>query len=112
MGAKLGEQLEKKGVRPLIWADYGFVQFANNKKAIKSPEDFAGLKIRGYSKYSAETIKALGASSVTMGSGKWSWAWVYYVVCMCLVGHYVLSCRYDFLLYGIVTTLIFKDQFP
>ena len=30
MGAKLGEQLEKKGVRPLIWADYGFVQFANN----------------------------------------------------------------------------------
>ena len=51
MGAKLGEQLEKKGVRPLIWADYGFVQFANNKKAIKSPE-------------------ALGASSVTMGSGE------------------------------------------
>ena len=38
--------------------------------AIKSPEDFAGLKIRGYSKYSAETIKALGASSVTMGSGE------------------------------------------
>lgn len=70
LGAKLGEQLEKKGVRPLIWADYGFVQFANNKKAIKSPEDFAGLKIRGYSKYSAETIKALGASSVTMGSGE------------------------------------------
>lgn len=70
LGDKLGSELHKKGVRPLIWADYGFVQFANNKKEIKSPADFAGLKIRGYSKYSAETIKALGASSVTMGSSE------------------------------------------
>lgn len=70
LGDKLGSELQKKGVRPLIWADYGFVQFANNKKEIKSPADFAGLKIRGYSKYSAETIKALGASSVTMGASE------------------------------------------
>ena len=70
LGDKLGAELEKKGVRPLIWADYGFVQFANSKKPIQSPDDFAGLKIRGYSKYSTETIKALGASSVTMGSGE------------------------------------------
>ena len=70
LGDKLGAELEKKGVRPLIWADYGFVQFANSKKPIQAPEDFAGLKIRGYSKYSTETIKALGASSVTMGSGE------------------------------------------
>lgn len=70
LGQKLGEQLEKKGVRPLLWADYGFVQYGNNQKTIKVPSDFAGLKIRGYSKYSAETIKALGASSVTMGSGE------------------------------------------
>ncbi len=70
LGDKLGGQLEKKGVRPLIWADYGFVEVANDKKEIKKPADFAGLKIRGYSKYSTETIKALGASSVTMGSGE------------------------------------------
>ncbi len=70
LGEKLGGELIKKGVRPLIWADYGFVQFGNNKKAIKTPADFNGLKIRGYSKYSAETIKAMGASSVTMGSGE------------------------------------------
>lgn len=70
LGQKLGAELEKKGVRPLIWADYGFVQYANNKQLVKSPADFAGMKIRGYSKYSAETIKALGASSVTMGSGE------------------------------------------
>ena len=70
LGEKLGSELMKKGVRPLIWADYGFVQYANNKKMVKTPADFDGLKIRGYSKYSAETIKAMGASSVTMGSSE------------------------------------------
>lgn len=70
LGEKLGAELKKKGVHPLIWADYGFAQFANSKKLIKSPADFEGLKIRGYSKYSSETIKAMGASSVTMGSSE------------------------------------------
>lgn len=70
LGDKLGAELKKKGVHPLIWADYGFAQFANSKKLIKAPADFAGLKIRGYSKYSSETIKAMGASSVTMGSSE------------------------------------------
>lgn len=70
LGDKLGGELLKKGVRPLLWADYGFVQYANNKRPVKSPADFAGLKIRGYSKYSSETIKALGASTVTMGASE------------------------------------------
>ncbi len=70
LGEKLGAELEKKGVKPLIWADYGFVQYANNGKLITKPSDFEGMKIRGYSKYSAETIKALGASSVTMGASE------------------------------------------
>lgn len=70
LGQKLGEQLLKKGVRPLVWADYGFTHFANDKKMIKTPADFEGLKMRGHSKYSSETIKALGASSVTMGAGE------------------------------------------
>ncbi len=70
LGDKLSSELLKKGVRPLIWADYGFVQFANNLREVKTPADFAGLKIRGYSKYSSETIKALGASSATMGASE------------------------------------------
>ena len=70
LGEKLGSELMKKGVRPLMWADYGFVQYPTNKKLVKTPADFDGLKIRGYSKYSAETIKAMGASSVTMGSSE------------------------------------------
>lgn len=70
VGKMLGDELQKKGVRPLIWADYGFVVFANNKKDCKLPQDFKGMKIRGYSKYSSETIKAIGASSTTMSSGE------------------------------------------
>ena len=70
VGKLLGDELQKKGVRPLIWADYDFVQFANNKKVCKLPGDFKGLKIRGYSKYSTKTIDAIGASSTTMSSGE------------------------------------------
>lgn len=70
MGEKLTAELKKKNVRPIIWADYGFVQFGNAKKEIKKPADFAGLKLRGYGEMPAETIKALGASPVTMGSGE------------------------------------------
>ena len=70
VGKTLSAEMEKKGVRPLIWADYGYVQFANSKKPIKTPEDFKGLKLRGYGEIPAETIKALGASPVTMGSAE------------------------------------------
>ena len=70
LGEKLTAELKKKNVVPVIWADYGFVQFQNAKKAITKPSDFAGLKIRGYSAMSSETIKALGASPVTMGAAE------------------------------------------
>ena len=70
LGDKLGGELLKKGVRPLVWVDYGTVHFANNVKEVKTPADMAGLKMRGYDKYSSETLKALGASPVTMGAGE------------------------------------------
>jgi tripartite ATP-independent transporter DctP family solute receptor len=70
LGQTLTAEMEKKGVHPLIWADYGYVQFANNKMPLKKPEDFKGLQLRGYGQIPAETIKALGASPVTMGSGE------------------------------------------
>ncbi len=68
LGKALGTELEKKNVHPLIWADYGYVQFQNNARKIEKPEDFSGLKIRSYSEISAEIIKALGASPTTMSS--------------------------------------------
>jgi len=70
VGEKLSGEMEKKGAKVLIWADYGFVQFANNKRPLTKPEDFKGLKLRGYGELPSETIKALGASPVTMGSGE------------------------------------------
>lgn len=70
LGKTLTQEMEKRGVHPLIWCDYGYVQFANNKHALRTPADFAGLQLRGYGEIPAETIKALGASPVTMSSGE------------------------------------------
>lgn len=70
VGDKLSKEMEKKGARALIWADYGFVQFANNKRPLTKPTDFKGLKLRGYGELPSETIKALGAAPVTMGAGE------------------------------------------
>ena len=70
LGKTLEAEFEKKGVKNLIWADYGYVQFANNKRPLTKPEDFVGLQLRGYGQIPAETIKALGASPVTMGSAE------------------------------------------
>lgn len=70
VGDKMSKEMEKKGARALIWADYGFVQFANSKRPLTKPEDFKGLKLRGYGELPSETIKALGASPVTMGAGE------------------------------------------
>ncbi|BEU87915.1 TRAP transporter substrate-binding protein [Selenomonas sp. TAMA-11512] len=70
LGKTLTLEMEKKGVHPLIWCDYGYVQFANNKHELRDPADFKGLQLRGYGEIPAETIKALGASPVTMSSGE------------------------------------------
>lgn len=36
LGSKLTAEMEKKSVHPLIWADYGYVQFCNNTKRIEN----------------------------------------------------------------------------
>ncbi len=70
VGEKLNAEMEKKGAKVLFWVDYGFVQFANNKRPITKPEDFKGLKIRSYGELPSETIKALGAAPATIGAGE------------------------------------------
>jgi len=66
-GDKLRGALEEKGAKVLMFADYGYVQFANNKRPLKSPADFKGLKIRSIGDLPSELIKAYGASPVFMG---------------------------------------------
>ena len=70
VGEKLNAEMEKKGAKVLFWIDYGFVQFANNKKPITKPEDFKGMKIRSYGELPSETIKALGGAPATLSSGE------------------------------------------
>ena len=70
VGEKLNAEMEKKGAKVLFWVDYGFVQFANNKKPITKPEDFKGMKIRSYGELPSETIKALGGAPATIGAGE------------------------------------------
>jgi len=70
LGQKLNEAMEEKGVKVLMYADYGFAQFANNVKPLKSPEDFKGLKIRSIGDIPSEMIKAYGASPVFLGAGE------------------------------------------
>ncbi len=45
-GQEIFQMLEKFGVVPLAWAENGFREVTNNKRAIAVPEDMKGLKIR------------------------------------------------------------------
>ena len=42
----------------------------NSKRPLAKPDDFKGLKIRAFSKGSADTIKALGGVPVVMSSSE------------------------------------------
>jgi len=69
-GDKLRLAMEEKGAKVLMFADYGYAQFANNVRPLKSPSDFKGLKIRSIGDIPSELIKAYGASPVFMGGGE------------------------------------------
>nr|WP_042349843.1 DctP family TRAP transporter solute-binding subunit [Bacillus massiliigorillae] len=69
-GDKLRGAMEEKGAKVLLFADYGYAQFANNKRPLKKPEDFKGLRIRSIGDIPSEMIKAYGASPVFMGGGE------------------------------------------
>ncbi len=60
----------KYGAKVLFWVDYGYVQFFNNKRPLKSPADFSGLTMRAFSAGDAEIIKALGAAPTIISSSE------------------------------------------
>lgn len=70
LGDKLRAAMEEKGAKVLMFADYGFVQFANNVRPLEKPEDFEGLKIRSIGDLPSKLIEAYGASPVFMGGGE------------------------------------------
>lgn len=64
---KFYEPLKAKGIRYLSTWDNGFRHMTNNSRAILTPQDMKGLKIRvQQSEMAIEILQALGASAVPM----------------------------------------------
>jgi C4-dicarboxylate-binding protein DctP len=71
-GKELAEDMRKKtGIRLMAYADNGIRHFTNSRRAIKSPEDMQGLKMRVQpSPVFIELVKALGASPTAIDWGE------------------------------------------
>lgn len=69
-GKVIFEAMEKKGIVGLAWAENGFRQVTNSKRAIKRPEDVKGLKLRVVgSPIFIDIFRKLGADPVNMNWG-------------------------------------------
>lgn len=67
VGKKLSTALSKRGLVNLAWAESGFRNLTTSVKAVKTPEDLKGLKIRTMeNKFHLATWRALGANPTPM----------------------------------------------
>jgi tripartite ATP-independent transporter DctP family solute receptor len=68
IGKHLDELFQKKyKLKVLLFFDYGFRHFWNNRRPITRPEDLTGLKMRvQQGKVFADTVNGLGANAVPM----------------------------------------------
>jgi tripartite ATP-independent transporter DctP family solute receptor len=70
VGKKIFATVEKAGAVPLAWGENGYRELTNSKRAIKSPDDLKGMKIRVVgSPLFADVFNAFGANPTQM-----SWA--------------------------------------
>ena len=70
VGKDIFSTVDKAGVVPLAWGENGYREVTNSKRAIKSPDDLKGMKIRVVgSPLFLDTFTALGANPTQM-----SWA--------------------------------------
>ena len=70
VGQDIFKTLDKAGVVPLAWGENGYREITNSKRAIKSPEDLKGMKIRVVgSPIFSDMFSTLGANPTQM-----SWA--------------------------------------
>lgn len=67
IGQGLFADMEKQGWKGLAWAERGFRNLTNSKKAVNTPDDVKGLKIRVMQNpVYVDSFKALGANAVPM----------------------------------------------
>ena len=70
VGKQIFSIIDRAGVQPLAWGENGYREITNSKKALRTPEDLKGLKIRVVgSPLFLDTFTALGANPTQM-----SWA--------------------------------------
>ena len=70
VGKQIFSIIDRAGVLPLAWGENGYREITNSKKALRTPEDLKGLKIRVVgSPLFLDTFSALGANPTQM-----SWA--------------------------------------
>jgi TRAP-type transport system periplasmic protein len=71
-GKELAEDMRKKtGIRLMAYADNGIRHFTNSKRAIKSPDDMKGLKMRVQpSPVFVKLVESLGASPTAIDWGE------------------------------------------
>lgn len=54
----------KTGIKALAIVDSGFMTITNNKRPVRTPDDFKGIKFRAMGPLQAAMFKAMGASAV------------------------------------------------
>jgi tripartite ATP-independent transporter DctP family solute receptor len=70
VGDEIAALLKSKGVTLLAWGENGFREMTNSKRAVATPADMKGMKIRVVgTPIFIETMKALGANPVNMNWG-------------------------------------------
>lgn len=70
VGKQIFTTLDKAGVVPLAWGENGYRELSNSKRAVRTPADLKGMKIRVVgSPLFLDTFTALGANPTQM-----SWA--------------------------------------
>lgn len=71
VGDKVAEIAEQRGLKVLAWWDNGFRQITNNRRAIESPEDLRGLRIRTpEDAMTISILERLGASPTPLAFGE------------------------------------------
>lgn len=70
-GKSIEDLIHSKGVTVLGWGENGYREITNSKRAIRTPEDLKGLKVRVVgTPIFIDTMKAMGANPVNMNWGE------------------------------------------